>query len=61
LVGVVGRLSCRRRPDVATAGGAGGSPEWSRETAADLRHFLVQQIELQIDRRLLTVPVLEAE
>ena len=36
-------------------------PEWSRETAADLRHFLVQQIESQIDRRLLTVPVLEAE
>ena len=35
--------------------------EWRRETAADLRRFLVQQIETQIDRRLLTAPVLEAE
>lgn len=38
-----------------------GPPEWPRETAADLRRFLVEQIESQIDRRLLTVPVLEAE
>lgn len=34
---------------------------WTRETAADLRRFLVQQIETHIERRLLTVPVLETE
>jgi DNA repair protein RecO (recombination protein O) len=34
--------------------------EWSRETAADLRRFLQQQIESHIERRLITVPVLEA-
>jgi DNA repair protein RecO (recombination protein O) len=34
--------------------------EWRRETAADLRHFLVRRIEEQIERRLLTVPLLEA-
>jgi DNA repair protein RecO (recombination protein O) len=33
---------------------------WSRETAADLRRFLVQQIETQIERRLITAPILEA-
>jgi DNA repair protein RecO (recombination protein O) len=33
---------------------------WTRETAADLRRFLVQQIETQIERRLITAPVLEA-
>jgi len=33
---------------------------WQQETAADLRRFLVQQIENHIERRLLTVPVLEA-
>jgi DNA repair protein RecO (recombination protein O) len=33
---------------------------WSRETAADLRRFLVQQMESHIERRLLTVPVLES-
>ena len=36
------------------------APEWKRETASDLRHFLQQQIEAHIERRLLTVPVLEA-
>lgn len=36
------------------------SPDgWERETAADLRRFLVQQIESHIERRLVTVPVLE--
>jgi DNA repair protein RecO (recombination protein O) len=35
--------------------------EWSRETCGDLRHFLVQQIEQHIERRLLTPAVLEAE
>jgi DNA repair protein RecO (recombination protein O) len=33
---------------------------WGRETAADLRRFLVQQIESHIERRLVTVPVLES-
>jgi hypothetical protein len=33
--------------------------EWTRETAADLRHFLVQRIENVIERRLHTAPVLE--
>lgn len=33
---------------------------WSRETAADLRRFLSQQLEAQIERKLVTVPVLEA-
>ncbi len=33
---------------------------WTRETAADLRRFLVQQIETQIERRLITAPTLEA-
>lgn len=32
---------------------------WTQETAADLRRFLVQQIESHIERRLVTVPVLE--
>ncbi len=32
---------------------------WGRETAADLRRFLVQQIESHIERRLVTVPALE--
>jgi DNA repair protein RecO (recombination protein O) len=34
---------------------------WSRETYADLRRFLVQQIERHIERKLMTPPVLEAE
>ena len=34
---------------------------WSRETCADLRRFLVQQIEQHIERKLMTAPVLEAE
>jgi DNA repair protein RecO (recombination protein O) len=33
---------------------------WSHATAADLRHFLAQQMESQIERRLITFPVLEA-
>ncbi len=33
---------------------------WARETASDLRRLLHQQIETQIERRLITVPVLEA-
>jgi DNA repair protein RecO (recombination protein O) len=32
---------------------------WTQETAADLRRFLVQQIEGHIERRLVTVPALE--
>jgi len=34
--------------------------DWRRETAADLRHFLVRQIEHHIERRLVTAPALEA-
>ena len=39
----------------------GGLPEfaWSRETAADLRRLLVRRIESQVERRLVTAPVLE--
>lgn len=33
---------------------------WSRETAADLRHFLLQRMEETMERRLITAPVLEA-
>ncbi len=33
---------------------------WSKETCADLRHFLVQQLENHIERRLVTAPILEA-
>jgi DNA repair protein RecO (recombination protein O) len=33
---------------------------WTQSTAADLRRFLAQQMEAHIDRRLITVPVLEA-
>lgn len=33
---------------------------WTRETAADLRRFLAQQLESHIERKLVTVPVLEA-
>ena len=33
---------------------------WTRETAADLRRFLVREIESHIERKLLTVPLLES-
>jgi len=33
---------------------------WTQSTAADLRRFLAQQIESHIERKLITVPVLEA-
>ncbi len=33
---------------------------WTRETAADLRRFLVLQIEQHIERRLITLPMLES-
>jgi DNA repair protein RecO (recombination protein O) len=45
------------RKPVAQIGPAG----WARETCADLRRFLVQQIERHIERKLITPPVLEAE
>jgi DNA repair protein RecO (recombination protein O) len=32
---------------------------WSQATAADLRRFLIQQIETHVERRLLTPPMLE--
>jgi DNA repair protein RecO (recombination protein O) len=34
---------------------------WERETCADLRRFLVQQMETHMERKLMTPPVLEAE
>ena len=34
--------------------------EWTKETAADLRRFLVRRIEEHIERKLITVPLLEA-
>ena len=34
--------------------------QWSQTTAADLRRFLAQQMESQIERKLITFPVLEA-
>jgi DNA repair protein RecO (recombination protein O) len=33
--------------------------DWSQSTAADLRRFLVQQIESHVERRLITAPMLE--
>lgn len=33
---------------------------WSRETARDLRRFLYREIELHIERKLITVPLMEA-
>jgi DNA repair protein RecO (recombination protein O) len=33
---------------------------WAQSTAADLRRFLAQQMESQIERKLITFPVLEA-
>ncbi|HCC59294.1 MAG TPA: DNA repair protein RecO, partial [Solibacterales bacterium] len=33
---------------------------WTQATAADLRRFLVQQLETHIERRLITAPLLEA-
>ncbi len=34
--------------------------DWTRTTAADLRRFLVQQIEAHVERRLVTAPMLES-
>jgi len=34
--------------------------DWDQQTGADLRRFLVRQIEEHIERKLLTVPLLEA-
>ncbi|MCS6952247.1 MAG: DNA repair protein RecO [Bryobacteraceae bacterium] len=33
---------------------------WSKQTAADLRRFLIRRIEEHLERRLITVPLLEA-
>jgi DNA repair protein RecO (recombination protein O) len=37
-----------------------GQTVWSQATAADLRRFLVQQMESHAERRLITAPVLES-
>ena len=34
--------------------------EWEQSTAADLRRFLVQQMEAHAERRLITAPMLES-
>lgn len=44
----------------STAVGQLSTREWTKDTAADLRRFLVRQIEQHTERRLATVPVLEA-
>ena len=44
-----------RKPVVEISG-----PDWTRETAADLRRFLVFQLEEHAERKLLTASVLEA-
>jgi len=36
------------------------SGPWSKDTAADLRRFLIQRMEETTERRLITAPVLEA-
>jgi DNA repair protein RecO (recombination protein O) len=36
-----------------------GQANWTQSTAADLRRFLVQQMETHAERRLVTVPMLE--
>ena len=47
-----------KKPIEQITGDAGH--EWTRETAADLRRYLIQRIEESIERKLLTAPVLEA-
>ena len=44
-----------RKPVAEVSGGG-----WSRQTAADLRRFLIQRMEEATERRLITAPVLEA-
>jgi hypothetical protein len=39
--------------------GEGWTEGWTQATAADLRRFLVQQMEAHSERRLITAPVLE--
>jgi hypothetical protein len=36
-----------------------GEANWAQSTAADLRRFLVQQMECHAERRLVTAPMLE--
>jgi hypothetical protein len=36
------------------------SGAWSRDTATDLRRFLIQRMEEAMERRLITAPFLEA-
>jgi DNA repair protein RecO (recombination protein O) len=44
---------------LATPIGSLEAREWNRKTAADLRRFLVKQIEEQVERKLTTLPHLE--
>jgi len=44
-----------KKPVAQVSGGG-----WSKDTAADLRRFLIQRMEDAIERRLITAPVLEA-
>jgi DNA repair protein RecO (recombination protein O) len=34
--------------------------EWSKETAADLRRFLIRSMEEHVERRFLSAPLLES-
>jgi DNA repair protein RecO (recombination protein O) len=34
--------------------------KWTKQTASDLRRFLVRQVETHVERRLVTAPILEA-
>ena len=47
------------RYPVAQLDAVGGGTGWTQATAADLRRFLVQQMESHGERRLITVPMLE--
>ena len=61
-LGVERRVASDCRGDVADTGRANRArPPGRRKPAADLRRFLVQQIERHIERQLMTPPVLEAE
>ena len=59
-LGAVGRFPRAGRPDAEGAGGEFRGNGVDAGDGADLRRFLVQQIETQIERRLITAPTLEA-
>jgi DNA repair protein RecO (recombination protein O) len=57
----VGRESLRIAEEILKNPVGGLTPRtWTKDTAADLRRFLVRQIEQHVERKLITVPVLES-